>query len=174
MPTQGSKDAHQTHASPCWLRTQYGTFKDHCCIAQGTSTLQAASLTGSSGDAVDAKASKLLTGSTKGKGSDSARRALFAHGQKVDFAMFPQQCLNCAPLCIMHAKAEKDARGHGCMRRLAARLAKLSNEANTQLAQLREPQNGPHTSDTGAGESGSKRGTKGVIVVSAYGIPKRG
>ena len=62
----------------------------------------------------------------------------------------------------------------GCMHRLAARLAKLSNEANTQLAQLREPQSGLPGPDTGAGDSGSKRGAKGMIAVSAYGSSKRG
>ena len=59
------------------------------------------------------------------------------------------------------------------MHRLAARLAKLSNEANTQLAQLREPLT-PSGPDTGASETVSKRGTKGVIAVSAYVSSKRG
>ena len=54
------------------------------------------------------------------------------------------------------------------MHRLAARLAKLSSEANTQLAQLREPQNAPPLNATAATPA-TKRGNKGAVAVSAYG-----
>lgn len=62
--------------------------------------------------------------------------------------------------------------GYGCMHRLAARLAKLSNEANTQLAQFREPQTAPLGLDTGAGDPGMKRGTKGGITMFAHGTQR--
>ena len=60
------------------------------------------------------------------------------------------------------------------MHRLAARLAKLSNEANTQLAQFREPQTAQLGLDTGVGNLGNKKGTRGEITVVAHGSSKRG
>ena len=59
------------------------------------------------------------------------------------------------------------------MRRLAARLAKLSSEANTQLAQIKDPRDGPISATLGANDLGMKKGSKGRVPINTYTGPKK-
>ena len=59
------------------------------------------------------------------------------------------------------------------MRRLAARLAKLSSEANSQLAQIKDPRDGPISATSGLSDLGIKKGSKGIVAINTYAGAKR-
>lgn len=54
------------------------------------------------------------------------------------------------------------------MRRLVARLAKLSSEANSQLAQIKDLRDGPNSATLGVNDLGMKRGSKGIVAINTY------
>ena len=59
------------------------------------------------------------------------------------------------------------------MCRLAARLAKLSSEASTQLAQIKGPRDGPISATSGVNDLGVKKGSTGIVSINTYAGAKK-